>query len=79
MNTINDMTLEELRHFIRTEISRYINFEADQFELADDAPLDVTDPETLQALFDEIDDDMWTPPPGTPSVVELIRADRDSA
>lgn len=32
----------------------------------------------LDALFAEIDQHLWTAPPGSPSSAELVREDRDS-
>ncbi|MBC8100433.1 MAG: hypothetical protein H7Y11_13395 [Armatimonadetes bacterium] len=35
------------------------------------------DPRTLAELQTWVEQNRWTPPPGTPSVVELLREDRD--
>ncbi len=35
------------------------------------------DKHRLKEIFDSIDRHMWTPQPGTPSTLELLREDRD--
>jgi hypothetical protein len=35
------------------------------------------DSRTLEEVLDSIDRHRWTPPPGTPSTLELLREDRD--
>ncbi len=37
----------------------------------------VPDPRTLEEVFESIDRNMWTPPPGAKSSLELLREDRD--
>ena len=63
---VADMSIEELRSFIRREIQAY--------------PVVWTpprDPRTPQEILDDIDRNMWTPPPGSPSALEVLLDERD--
>ncbi len=64
---VGDMTREELRAFIR-ETMRDQGRETRT----------LGDNTNLKELLDSIDEHLWTPPPGTPSTLELLREDRDS-
>lgn len=80
MATIANMTIEELKQFINDLLEeRRLEHLFGEFELADsDLEVDETpDTRTLEEVFQSIDDNMWTPPPGTPSPAQMIREDRD--
>jgi regulator of protease activity HflC (stomatin/prohibitin superfamily) len=80
MKTIGDMTLEELQRMINEVVDRRLKqlfgeFEIDENEIfRDEEP----DTRTLEEINDSIDRNMWTPPPGAKSSLELLREDRDS-
>jgi hypothetical protein len=63
---VGDMTMEELKTLIETTVDQRIR--------------KVRKPQSTRSV-DEINETIrkhrWTPPPGTPSVVELLREDRD--
>jgi hypothetical protein len=62
---VGDMTLAELRAFIKETVEEL----QDEQEPYNDLSVD-----EINAIVDE---HIWTPPPGSRSVVELIREDRD--
>ncbi len=65
---VADMTLEELRALIADEVRARMN-------------ICVYRPErkrTPQEVLESIERNMWTLPPGAPSVVEMIREDREA-
>lgn len=61
-----DMTLNELKALIAREIEERLGTGPRAY-----------DPRTPQEILDSIDRNMWTPPPGTPSTLAMIREDRD--
>lgn len=63
---IANMTLDELKALIASEVDRQIQ------EI-----LKPTDGRSVEEILDSIDRNRWTPPPGTPSTLELLREDRD--
>jgi hypothetical protein len=84
MATIANMTVEELKQLIADAVESAIDvrltrllgeFEIDEAELFSDQELDTR---TWQEVKQDIERHRWTPPPGTPSVTELLREDRDS-
>lgn len=64
---IGEMTVEELRDFIRVEVDQRMS------EL-----WKRTDRRTLKEVLASIDRNRWTPPPDAPSNLELLREDRDA-
>lgn len=81
MATIENMTLEELKQLILDLMEeRRLEYLFGDFDM-DEADLgleDEPDNRTLEEVFADIERHRWTPPPGTPSVTELLREDRDS-
>ena len=84
MTTIASMTVEELKQLIADAVENAIDarltrllgeFEIDEAELFPD---EETDNRTWEEVKQDIERHRWTPPPGTPSVTELLREDRDS-
>ncbi len=70
---VGDMTMDELRAVIRHEIyARHLEDERVKRLLT--LP---KDPRTLEQVLASIEEHMWTPPPGSPSTLELLREDRD--
>ena len=63
---VGDMTLEELKALIETTVDRRIQKTRRLGGKRD-----------VQEVLDSIDKHLWTPPPGTPSTLELLREDRD--
>jgi hypothetical protein len=39
---------------------------------------EIPDTRSMEEVFESIDRNMWTPPPGAKSSLELLREDRDS-
>jgi len=64
---VGEMTLEELRRVIREEINTSTAAK----------PIRRWDPIRAKAALDWLSKNRWTPPPGTPSTLELLREDRD--
>jgi hypothetical protein len=80
MTTIGKMTLEELRRLIDERIDDRLAPLLDRFEI-DDGELftdEEPDTRTWEQVKEDIERHRWTPPPGTPSVTQLLREDRDS-
>jgi hypothetical protein len=80
MATIANMTLEELKQMIDETVERRLKqlvgeFEIDEEELFPDEEIDTR---TLEEVYDSIDRNMWTPPPGAKTSLELLREDRES-
>jgi len=63
---VADMTLDELKALIAREIEQRMVMWPRPY-----------DPRTPQEILDSIDRNMWTPPPGSPSTLEMLREDRD--
>jgi hypothetical protein len=78
-DTIANMTRKELERLIDEAVDRRLKallgeFEIDEEELfADEEP----DMRTLEEVFESIDRNRWTPPPGAKSSLELLREDRE--
>jgi hypothetical protein len=73
--TIADMTLDDLRQFIRQTVIEVGGKEDIDFQesMIDDQP----DERSLEEVFASIERNRWTPPAGaTPS--QMMREDRDS-
>ena len=64
---IGDMTIEELRGMVEEIINRRLQ------EI-----LKPHDLRTTEEINESIRRNRWTPPPGTPSTLELLREDRDA-
>ena len=75
--TIGNMTRAELEQMIKQTVEQYIiallGEEPEAILFDDDEP----DTRTLDEVFESIDRNMWTPPPGAKSSVELLREDRE--
>ncbi len=66
---VGNMTLGELTRIVERIIeARLVEDEGDVPEVNN---------EQLERIFDSIDQNMWTPPPGAKSTLELLREDRD--
>jgi hypothetical protein len=77
------MTIEELRQLIADVVSQTIDerlaallgrFDVDEDVLLDDA---APDTRTWEQVKEDVERHRWTPPPGTPSVTQFLREDRD--
>ena len=80
MSTVGDMTIEELKRFVLDliEEQRLVGLlgtlDDDEIDLGiEDEP----DNRTLEEVFASIEQNRWTPPPGSPTPAEMIREDRD--
>lgn len=63
---VADMTIDELKTLIAREVEQHMAIWPRPY-----------DPRTPQEILDSIDRNMWTPPPGTPSTLAMLREDRD--
>jgi hypothetical protein len=63
---VADLTVEELESLVTEIVDQQLQ---KLFKKAD--------PRSLEEIFDSIDRHRWTPPPGSPSTLELLREDRD--
>ena len=80
MATIEKMTLEELQRLIDRRIDERLagllgEFDLDEDDLGGDETPDVR---TWEQVKQDIARDRWTPPPGAPSSLDLLREDRDN-
>ena len=67
---VGDMTMQELRHMIDASIERRIRSDRPRpYQLKGDRP--------IEEVLESIRKNRIKPKPGTPSVVEMIREDRD--
>jgi regulator of protease activity HflC (stomatin/prohibitin superfamily) len=79
MTSVANLTIDELKQLIDEAVDRRLKalfgeFEIDEDEFfADEEP----DTRTLEEVYESIDRNMWTPPPGAKSSLELLREDRD--
>ncbi|MCC7448531.1 MAG: hypothetical protein IT324_14010 [Anaerolineae bacterium] len=75
--TIGNMTRAELEQMINQSVEQHIiallGEEPESFLFDDDEP----DTRTLDEVYESIDRNMWTPPPGAKSSLELLREDRE--
>lgn len=79
MTSITNMTLEELKHLIDQRVEERLSQIFGEFEIQEaDFLQDEPDERTLQEVFESIEKNRWTPPPGAKSSLELLREDRDS-
>ncbi len=75
MTTIGNMTLDELKQLIVELIKE--QREGDDFDLTNAELTDnAADMRTVEEVFESIERNRWTPPPGTPSPSQMIREDR---
>lgn len=63
---VADLTMRELREVIKDMINEQLK-----------TWLRPRDSRTTQEVLDSIERNMWTPPVGSPSTLELLREDRD--
>ena len=70
---IGDMTMRELISLIHREV-RARELEDERIKRLLTMP---KDPRTVKEILASIEEHMWTPPPGSPSTLELLREDRD--
>lgn len=78
MAGIGNMTLDELKALIDQRISERLSRLFGEFEI--DERQFFAGPEdtrSLEDVFESIERNMWTPPPGARSSLELLREDRD--
>jgi hypothetical protein len=61
-----DLTMQELREFVTKLIDERLQTWPRP-----------TDPRTTREVLDSIDRNMWTPAPGSPGTLQLLREDRD--
>jgi hypothetical protein len=64
---VGNMTLDELNQLIAQAVGRILRTQSVR-----------KDPRSVQEILDSIDRNMWTPPPGAKSTLELLREDRDA-
>ncbi len=70
VESVGDMTVQELRSMIEAVVDERIRpGHPRPYRQTSDRPIG----EVLQSMRENI----WTPPPGTPSIVEMLREDRD--
>ncbi|MFB2920132.1 MULTISPECIES: hypothetical protein [Aerosakkonema] len=67
---VADMTIEELKTLISQVVEEKIGYSQ--------RPQSPKDTRSVQQVLAAMDRIRWTPPAGAPSVVEMIREDRDS-
>ena len=81
--TIGKMTIDELRKLIADVVEETMDKQMTRslgsFEIPDEAVPGDEAPETrsVEEILASIDHNMWTPPPGAKSSLELLREDRD--
>jgi hypothetical protein len=63
VNRVADMSVDELKALIDQRIQEVLK---------------PHDERSIQAILESIDRNMWTPPPGAKSSLELLREDRDA-
>lgn len=75
---IADLTIAELEAVIERVVSRVLEQQHTVHPrwLNENAPAE--DTRTLDQVLEDIERHRWTPPPGSPSTLEMIREDRDS-
>ncbi len=66
---VADLTMDELRMMIAQIVK-----EETRHRLISQHPIN---PQRVREILDRMDRIRWTPPPGAPSVVEMLREDRD--
>jgi regulator of protease activity HflC (stomatin/prohibitin superfamily) len=79
MTSIADMTLDELKQLIDEAVDRRLKELFGEFEIDEDEFFDDEEPDTrtLEEVYESIDRNMWTPPQGAKTSLELLREDRD--
>lgn len=81
MDTIGQMTKQELLRLIDESVDRRLKRLLGDFDLDDDAFADDEDEKedtrSLEEILDSLDRNRWTPPAGAKSSYELLREDRD--
>lgn len=78
INTVGEMTRDELKQLIAQMLNERLAVLHDRFEypdLEDDPSNDDLTWDEVRALVEE---HRWTPPPGAKSSLELLREDRDA-
>jgi hypothetical protein len=71
MTTLAQMTLEDLKRLIAEVVAETLEVRAQQEEVW------FADTRTWDEVKQDVERHRWTPPPGTPSVTEMLREDRD--
>ncbi|MBI5671637.1 MAG: hypothetical protein HZC41_26895 [Chloroflexi bacterium] len=72
------MTYEELKQLIVEVVDVRLNHRLGSSELDEESlPQDALDNRTWDEVKRDVERHRWTPPPGTPSVTQLLREDRD--
>lgn len=66
---VADLTIEEFKALMSEIIDERLRLWQQ--------PQPVVDKEALKKTFESIDRHLWTPPPGAPSTLEMLREDRD--
>jgi hypothetical protein len=73
-----DITLDELKRLIDDAVDRRLREQLAALDLDTDLLNDdKADARSWEEVKRDIKHHRWTPPPGTPSVVQLLREDRD--
>jgi hypothetical protein len=67
MTILGEMTLEDLKRLIAEVV-------AETLAQKDNIEVDIR---TWEEVKQDIERHRWTPPPGTPSVTDMLREDRD--
>jgi hypothetical protein len=67
VDRVADLTMEELKRMIRREVAQRVH------AVRREPP----DPARAKAALEWLQENRWTPPPGTPTAEEMIREDRD--
>lgn len=78
--TIANMTMQELKSLINDTVDRRLREILGEFEIDDDEFFGEDEPDlrTWEEVKSSIKRNRWTPPPGTPSINQLLREDRDN-
>jgi aminoglycoside phosphotransferase len=79
MNTVAELTMEELEHIIDERLERRLALMVDDFDIkAEDLMReDERDTRTLEEVFESVRRNRWTPPLGAKSSLELLREIRE--
>jgi hypothetical protein len=74
MKTVAEFSLHDLEALIEQMIERRLQADRRYARLLQRT----SDTRPVQAVMESVERHRWTPPSGTPSVVEMLREDRDS-
>lgn len=70
MTTLAQMTLEDLKRLIAEVVVETLETRAQE-------DIGLADTRSWEEVKQDIERHRWTPPPGTPSVTQMLREDRD--